>query len=143
MKFLCALLSLLATASLTPIAVAATPVADWPGWRGPTGDGQAAPGQNPPIKWNEQENVLWRVAIPGKGHGSPTVVGHRIYLPTADEAAEQQRVLCLDRATGKIVWDTVVHHGKLYATVDRNSSHASSTVASDGERLYISLLNAA
>src|ERR1044071_2817529 len=72
---------------------------DWPAWRGPTRDGIAASGQNAPIHWSESEGILWKVPIPGKGHGSPTIVGDRIYLPTSDAAKKSQSVLCLDRAT--------------------------------------------
>ncbi len=49
--------------------------ADWPWWRGQTRNGIAAAKQKPPLKWSESENVLWKVAVPGRGHGSPTVVG--------------------------------------------------------------------
>jgi len=39
-------------------SVARAAFADWPGWRGPTRDGIAAPGQNPPTQWSESENIL-------------------------------------------------------------------------------------
>lgn len=120
---------------------AATPVQDWPGWRGPTRDGQAQAGQRAPVKWSETENVVWRAAIRGRGHSSPTVVGNRVYVTTADTVAEEQVVLCLDRATGKAVWETVVHKGKLDQGGHRNTSQASSTAAWDGERLYVNFLN--
>lgn len=113
---------------------------DWPGWRGPTRDGQAA-GPEAPLKWSETENVAWRAEIRGKGHGSPTVAGARVYLATADADRQEQLVLCLDRATGRRVWETVVHQGKLDTRGHRNTSQASSTVAWDGERLYINFLN--
>ena len=116
--------------------------ADWPAWRGPTADGQAAAGQNVPTKWSETENVLWRAPIRGRGHSSPTVVGDRVYLTTADAATEEQLVLCLDRATGKPVWETAVHRGNLETGGHKNSSQASASVAWDGERLYVNFLNA-
>ena len=115
--------------------------ADWPGWRGPTADGHAAAGQTVPVKWNETENIVWRAEVRGRGHGSPTVVGDRIYLATADTATQEQLVLCFNRATGKPVWQTVVHRGNLDSGGHRNASLASATVAWDGERLYINFLN--
>lgn len=141
MKCLCPLVALVVLASAVAQLRAAATTADWPGWRGPTRDGQVPAGQTPPLKWSETEQVVWRTALPGKGHGSPTLVGHRIYLATADAAAQEQRVLGLDAATGKIVWDTVVHRGKVDEEGDRNSSQASSTVACDGERLYTNFFN--
>src|SRR5690606_12698164 len=60
---------------------------------------------------------------------------------TADEAAGEQIVICLDRATGKPRWETVVHRGNLDKRGHRNTSQASSTPAWDGERLYVNFLN--
>ncbi len=119
----------------------AAPGSDWPGWRGPTRDGQAAAGATPPLRWSETENVVWRTAVPGRGHASPCVSGDRIFLATADVAAAEQRVLALDRATGRIVWDTVVHRGKVNVTPERNASPASSTVTADGDQLFVSFYN--
>ncbi|MBM3832248.1 MAG: serine/threonine protein kinase [Verrucomicrobia bacterium] len=115
---------------------------DWPAWRGPTGNGLAAANQSPPVRWSETENVLWKTAIPGRGHSSPTIVGERVYVATADLEKQTQSMLALDRRSGKEVWQAIVHQGQLSSGGHRNSSEASSTAASDGERLYINFLNA-
>ena len=124
-----ALSVLLWTIAATQSAGAATltpdPATDWPEWRGPTRDGIAAPGQAPPVEWSETNNVLWKAQIPGGGHGSPTVVGDRIYLATAERAKPNQSVLCLERETGKLVWQTEVHGGQPDAGKQSNSSAAS------------------
>lgn len=125
---------------LSPAGVAGT-AGDWPGWRGPTADGQAAVGQKLPLQWSETQNVVWQAPVRGKGHGSPTVVGDRIYLATADADTQEQLVLCFERASGKLAWETVVHRGKLETKGHRNSSQASSSVAWDGERLYINFIH--
>lgn len=115
---------------------------DWPMWRGANGDG-VAHGQTVPTSFGEKENLVWKVRIPGHGHSSPTVVGDRIYLATADDAAETQSVLALDRATGDTVWTKELHSGGFPPTsrMHNKSSHASCTVACDGERLFIAFLN--
>lgn len=117
------------------------PALDWSAWRGPTRDGIAATGQNPPVHWSETEGILWKVPLPGRGHGSPTVVGSRIYLATADRGKQTQSVLCLDRQTGKLAWQTEVHGSNADPGKHSNSSAASSTVTCDGERLFINFLN--
>jgi outer membrane protein assembly factor BamB len=126
---------------MSPQSVLAAAAGDWPGWRGPTADGHAAPGQKVPVTWSETQNVVWKASVRGKGHGSPTVVGNRIYLATADHDTQEQLVICYDRATGRQVWETVVHRGKLETKGHRNSSQASSSVAWDGQRLYINFIN--
>lgn len=115
--------------------------ADWPGWRGPTADGHAVADQSLPLKWSETENVAWRAPIRGRGHSSPTVVGERIYLTTADVATEEQLVLCFDHATGRQLWETVVHRGNLEKGGHRQASQASASVTWDGEQLYVNFLN--
>lgn len=127
--------------STCAVRSAIDPAKDWPAWRGPTRDGIAAPGQNPPVQWSETEGILWKAPIPGRGHGSPTVVGDRIYLATADQMKRTQSVLCLDRLTGKVVWQTEVHDSLADPGKHSNSSAASSTVACDGDRLFINFLN--
>jgi outer membrane protein assembly factor BamB len=136
---LCGLFMLVFPSNLVLGAV--DPATDWPSWRGPTGDGIAAPGQTPPVHWSETEGVIWKSPLPGRGHGSPTIVGDRIYLATAELAKQSQSVLCLNRQTGQFVWQTDVHRGNPDPGHHSNSSAASSTVACDGSRLFINFLN--
>jgi len=134
--------SLRLLAILTPLAFfPALTASDWPGWRGPTRDGHATAGQKVPLKWSDTENVLWRTPLRGRGHSSPTVVGERIYLTTADQASHEQSVICLDRATGRPVWESVVHRGDVDRGNHRNSSPAAASVAWDGDRLYVNFPN--
>jgi outer membrane protein assembly factor BamB len=114
---------------------------DWPWWRGPDRNGHADPKQQIPLKWSETENVIWKATVPGRGHGSPIVVGEQVVLATADEQAGTQSVVCFDRKTGKLTWQTEVHKGGLVKGGNGKSSHASSTAACDGERFFINFLN--
>ena len=125
----------------TAFAAVIDPNNDWPAWRGPARDGVAAPGQNPPIHWTETENIAWKTAVPGRGHSSPTIVGNQIFLATADESRGSQSVLCFDRANGTLVWQKEVHAQGADAGHHANSTAASSTVACDGDQLYINFLN--
>lgn len=114
---------------------------DWPAWRGPDGDGVAPPGQQLPQNWSATENVRWKAMVPGRGHGSPTVVGDHVFLATAEAESELQSVLCLDRATGKQRWKTVVHRGGFTTKGNKRATLASSTCACDGERVYVNFLH--
>jgi outer membrane protein assembly factor BamB len=112
---------------------------DWPGWRGPTADGHASSSQTVPIQWSETERVRWKTPLRGRGHSSPTLVGDRIYLTTA--TADEQAVICLDRASGRVLWDAVVHRGQVDAGNHRLSNPAAGSVAWDGERLFVNFPN--
>jgi hypothetical protein len=56
----------------------------WAQWRGPDGQGVASDA-SVPLEWSPAKNVLWKSAIPGRGHSSPVVWGDRIFLTTAVE----------------------------------------------------------
>lgn len=118
------------------------PATDWPWWRGPNRNGIASADQSPPLKWSETENVVWKTPVPGRGHGSPTVVGSQIFLAAAEQDREVQSVLCFDRNTGKRLWQTDIHKGAFDTKGNSKSSHASSTVACDGDKIYVNFLHA-
>ena len=109
---------------------------DWPRWRGPNGNGVAVEGQTPPTSWDEDTNVIWKTKVPGRGHASPIIIGDKIFLATAEESDESQSVVCYDRASGKRLWKTEINQGALNPKVHRNNTHASPTIATDGERVF-------
>jgi hypothetical protein len=112
---------------------------NWPGWRGPRGDGTSLE-KNVPIRWSGTQNIVWKVLIPGKGHASPIVWGRHIFVVTAIKEKKQRILLCLDRKDGKILWQRVVLEAPL-ERINSLNSYASSTPATDGQRVYISFLD--
>ena len=109
---------------------------DWPWWRGPARNGIAAPGkQAPPTTWNDSQNIVWKTPVPGRGHSSPVVVRDRIFLTTANNKTQVHSVLAFDRATGKSLWQKDVSKGGFPANNHPKNTEATSTVASDGERI--------
>lgn len=120
---------------------------DWPWWRGPDRNGVAEAGQSPPLEWDSQTNVVWRFPIRGRGHSSAVVVADRVFLTTADHKTNEQVLLCLNRVTGKLIWEAVVHSGGLpdstekKASGNERSSFASSTVACDGSLVFVNFLS--
>src|SRR5580693_309165 len=78
---------------------------DWPGWRGPRGDGSSIE-KNVPVKWDATtgDGVAWSAEIPGEGHSSPIILGKRIFVTAADTETEKRLLLCLDRDSGRELW---------------------------------------
>ncbi len=106
--------------------------ANWPRFRGPNGTG-VADDKDVPVTFSDTENVLWKTAIPGAGNSSPIVWKDRIFLETAPD--ENTRALvCLDTANGKVLWSKTVKGS--HAKIHKKNSLASSTPATDGERVY-------
>lgn len=107
---------------------------DWPGWRGPRGDGTSLE-TGIPLKWGPSENIAWKTPIPGKGHSSPAIWGERIFVTSADEQADQQLLLCLERTSGKMLWTRALPFKK-QKLIHKLNSHASSTPATDGQHVW-------
>jgi outer membrane protein assembly factor BamB len=128
--------STVAAADLSPRATAS----DWPWWRGPQRNGVGADSMAP-TAWSPTEHVLWKSAVPGRGHASPVVCGNLVFVATADDELQQQRLLAFDRTTGKLLWNTLIHSGN-FLNIHPKNSHASSTPACDGTRVYVPFINA-
>lgn len=133
------LLSQSASAEDAKIAIGSE---DWPWWRGPNRNGVAAEGQHSPTRWSDSEGVLWKTPVPGRGHGSPIVVGDRVFLTVAEEDRQVQSLLCLDRRTGRPLWQTPIHERGFVEKQNEKSTSASSTPACDGERVFVNFLHA-
>jgi outer membrane protein assembly factor BamB len=126
--------------SVEDLAVAVSPT-EWPWWRGPQGNGVAQ--GSAPTHWSGDQNVRWKTDIPGRGHSSPVVCGNAVYLATADDQAETQSILAIDRTNGDILWETIVHEGNFPTArvLHQKSTNANGTVACDGERVFAGFLN--
>ncbi|MBI5760349.1 MAG: PQQ-like beta-propeller repeat protein [Planctomycetales bacterium] len=112
---------------------------DWANWRGPRGDGTSLE-TNVPIKWSATENIAWKVAIPHAGHGSPIVWHDYVFVLGADLELNERRLSAFDRRSGRLLWDRAVCSPSA-ERIHRLNSHASSTPATDGERVYASFLD--
>jgi outer membrane protein assembly factor BamB len=89
--------------------------ADWPEFRGPWGDGHAtAPDDTRlaglPLHWSETENVKWKTEIPERGWSTPVIMGGQVWLTTATEDGHDFFAICVDEASGKILFDEKVFH---------------------------------
>ena len=137
--------------------VAELPAGDWPQFRGPGASGVAEK-RALPTKWNLEsgENIRWQTTIPGLGHASPIIWKERLYIATAvkpgakaelkvglygsgDSYAEKEphqwRLLCLDKVSGKVLWDKLGHESAPRVERHTKATHCNSTPATDGERI--------
>jgi hypothetical protein len=127
-------------AALTLLVAASAALAEnWPGFRGPRGDGSSLE-KDLPLKWSATENVAWKVELPGRGHASPVVWGDRIFVVSALPEKQERILLALDRRTGKTLWQKTVLTAPL-EHIHTLNSYASSTPLTDGERVYVSFLD--
>jgi outer membrane protein assembly factor BamB len=141
--------------SLFPLLIAVTAVhaADWPGWRGPTGMGQA-PDRDLPVTWGGKDNanVRWKAPLfPGtdkvrfdQNQSSPIVKDGRVFVTlsywpvgaVAENGSPEHHVVCFQAADGKRLWDTKVPPGP-WGLKDLRGGYTAPTPAADGDRVYV------
>ena len=129
----------------------------WPQWRGPWGTG-FAPRAEPPIEWDENNNIRWRIELPGKGHSTPIAWGQQIYVtaavPTApveiphysgvpgahDNAPVTHHydfvVLAVSRSNGEIAWKKSVRRELPHEGGHHTGSLASASATTDGKYVF-------
>ena len=118
--------------------------ANWPAWRGPHGDG-VCDETTLPTHWGTNQNVKWRTPLPDRGNSTPVVWGDRVFLTQAvdvkrnSKSSEPHRraLMCFDRETGKLLWESGVDVTEKEPTHDTNPYGAASPVT-DGERIIVS-----
>jgi outer membrane protein assembly factor BamB len=113
------------------------PAENWPGFRGPRGDGTSLE-KGLPVSWSPTENVRWKVKLPSPGNSSPVVWGDRVFLTQAlDDRGSQRAVQCYDRKDGKLLWQKAIPFEGEEPT-HKTNPHCSATPVTDGERVIAS-----
>ena len=136
---------------------ARTAARNWPGFRGENASGNGD-GQGAVAEWDvdTQQNIKWKTAIPGISNASPVVWGTRVFVLTAVSSAGDKtfrtglygdvapvndlsehtwRIYCLDKATGKTLWERDAFKGTPKVKRHTKASQANSTPATDGRRV--------
>jgi outer membrane protein assembly factor BamB len=138
MRMLRAVLPLLGLiACLTAAPARGADAADWPKFRGPTGQG-LTDAKGLPVEWSPTKNVAWQAAVPGRGWSSPVLSAGKIYLTTGvGNGALSLRAVCLDAATGQILWNTEVVPAAGATQQHKKNSPASATPIVTADRLFV------
>lgn len=112
---------------------------NWPCWRGPDGNNHAAEETDAPIRWDLEtgQNIVWKTKLPGRGHSSPVVIDEAIFLTTSEQGDQTQSLLKLDRESGRLMDQWVLHRGTFPRRIHPNNSHASPTPSYNGENLLV------
>lgn len=116
------------------LLVATLEAEDWPRFRGPTGQGISSE-KDIPLTWSNTENIAWKTAIAGEGWSSPVISGDRVFITSTTDDGASCHVICVDRRSGKILWNTKVFDQEVKKKRKENS-YATPTPATDGQRVY-------
>ncbi|TWU61812.1 PQQ-binding-like beta-propeller repeat protein [Crateriforma conspicua] len=116
---------------------------NWGHWRGEDGNGVATDA-NPPVKFGADENVRWKVDLPGKGSGSPVVWDDRVFVTSAVALSSDPLgmheflVMAFDRNTGQTLWSQVAVKARPHEGTHSTNGFASASPCTDGRHVYAS-----
>src|SRR5437868_15432347 len=99
------LLLVMPAAALFLLAQSTPNANDWPDWRGPNRDGTSRE-KGLPEKWSlAGQNLAWKA--PYGGRSTPVILGDHLYVQNtaSKEKTEQERIVCLNADTGKLIWE--------------------------------------
>ncbi|MDC0322676.1 PQQ-binding-like beta-propeller repeat protein [Verrucomicrobiales bacterium] len=109
--------------------------ADWLNFRGPNGSGFIEGNKNLSTELSEK-TTAWSVDLPGRGLGSPIVIGDKVIVTAASGPDQKElHVICYSAADGSKIWER-----KAWATgrtmTNKKTNVAAPTPASDGTHVY-------
>ena len=110
--------------------------AEWPQFRGPRGDGHST-ATGLPLTWSEDENIAWKVELPGRGWSSPVVLEGKVWLTTSIDDERSLHALAVDLATGEIVHNVEVFRPEAWQPTHPENSYASPTPVAEPGRVYV------
>ena len=110
--------------------------ANWPDWRGPTGDGRSD-ATDLPLNWSEAENIVWKTRIHDLGYSTPVVWGDQVWLTTAPKNGRTLYAVCIDLNSGRVVHDVEVFHPKKPQRIHAYNSYATPSAVVEQGRTYV------
>jgi len=104
---------------------------NWPQWRGPNLNGVSNE-KNLPVKWTVEENVSWKVPLPGYSGSTPIIWRDRIFLNVAD--GDNLFLWCLNKSNGEVLWKKPLGSGNVKM---RKQNMSSPSPVTDGRSVYV------
>src|SRR5437879_10256169 len=105
---------------------------NWPQWRGPSFNGSTTE-KGLPTTFSKTENVKWVADFSGPSAATPIIWNDRVFVSSVDQQAGTLQALCLDRASGKTLWQRETGAG---IKVDDKSNFASPSPVTDGNLVW-------
>ena len=114
------------------LAGSSAPSANWPAWRGPTGDGVSTE-RNLPVKWSPTENIAWKLALPQWSGATPIIWGETIFLNVAEADMNNLSLWAVNRGTGQVMWKKHLSAGN---NKQRKQNMSSPSPVTDGTTVW-------
>ena len=116
---------------LTMVTVNLAHADNWPQWRGPAMNGVSNE-KNLPLRWTSEENIAWKLALPGLSGSTPIVWRDRVFLNVAE--GDDLYLWCVDRTKGALVWKKLLGSGNVKM---RKQNMSSPSPVTDGKNVYV------
>ena len=113
------------------LSASVTYAENWPQWRGPALNGVSGE-KNLPSRWSAEENITWKLAMPGSSGSTPIIWKDRIFLNVAD--GSDLYLWCVDRTKGDVVWKKLLGSGNVKM---RKHNMSSPSPVTDGKGVFV------
>lgn len=121
----------LAVVAVLLVSIAVVHAENWPQWRGPNLNGVSNE-KNLPLKWTTEENVVWKVAMPGLSGSTPIIWRDRIFLNVAE--GDNLALWALNKGNGEVLWKKPLGGGNMKM---RKHNMSSPSPVTDGRSVYV------
>jgi outer membrane protein assembly factor BamB len=120
------------TALSSLLLLALSAAEDWTRFRGPNGSG-VSKDTGFPAGFSKDKNLQWRTPVRA-GKSSPVLTDKHVFLTAAEDG--KLFTQCLDRKTGKLLWERFIDQPRTEQVNALNHSAALSPVT-DGDNVYV------
>jgi outer membrane protein assembly factor BamB len=140
--------------TLNEVSAQINPERQWTAYRGKLSSGVLDNANLPEtFDFVKMINIRWKTEVPGLGLSSPVIWGNKIFLtsaisqadkdgfkpgiygditPVRDSSVHEWKVYCIDKNTGKMVWEKTAYKGIPKMKRHPKSTHANTSLATDG-----------
>jgi outer membrane protein assembly factor BamB len=154
-KFILLIITSLLFYSLSEVSAQINPERQWTAYRGRLSSGVLDNANLPEtFDFEKMINIRWKMEVPGLGLSSPVIWGNKIFItsaisqadkdgfkpgiygditPVRDSSVHEWKVYCIDKNTGKMVWEKTAYKGIPKIKRHPKSTHANTSVATDGK----------
>ena len=113
------------------LSLTVTNAENWPQWRGPGLNGISTE-KNLPVKWTTEENIAWKLAMPGWSGSTPIIWNNRVFLNVAE--GDDLYLWCVDKTKGTLIWKKLLGAGNVKM---RKQNMSSPSPVTDGKHVFV------
>jgi outer membrane protein assembly factor BamB len=107
---------------------------NWPQWRGPLLNGVSSE-KNLPLNWSKDENIAWKLALPGVSAATPVIWGDKIFLNVTK--GKELALWCVEKKQGRLLWERPLGGREKELRVHPKHNATTPSPVTDGQQVFV------